>query len=181
MSARLIAAAILLSLGVLPGTSGSASGQFRPEVGKAFVLFRPGPATAPPRRLSLPPASQYPATYYFEGAVIGTSLLATTGAWFASDLCESSDCTGTTVAFALGSGVVGGIAGAIIGGQFGSPHPRPLHGHGARAALVGAVAGALWGFGVFPHFCLNGCNPGEVRFGLSNAAVGALAGVVVGQ
>ena len=127
-----------------------------------------------------PSTRRYPATYYFEGAVIGAGVLATTGAWFGNGLCESSNCAGAAAGAALVVGLLGGVAGTLVGGMFPAPHPRPQRGHAARAALLGATAGALWGFGVFPHFCINGCNPSEVRFGLSSAAVGALAGLLVG-
>jgi hypothetical protein len=127
-----------------------------------------------------PAARHYPATYYVEGAVVGAGLLATTGAWIGAGLCDSSDCGGAAVTGAVLAGLVGGAAGALVGGMFHAPHPRPLHGHAVKAALVGTIAGALWGFGVFNHFCIDGCHPSEVRFGLSTAAVGALAGLLVG-
>jgi hypothetical protein len=122
----------------------------------------------------------YPATYWVEGAVIGTGLLAPTGAVLWGGLCESSDCTSAAITGALITGAIGAAAGALVGGMFSAPHPRPLRGHAVQAALVGTLAGAMWGFGVFTHFCADGCNPREVRFGISIAAVGALAGLVVG-
>lgn len=131
-------------------------------------------------------ARHYPATYWVEGAVVGTSLLATTGALFFYEWnCHYSDtrssCTaGPILEGSLGAALFGGTVGALVGGLFPAPHPRPLRGHAVKAALLGTLAGAMWGFGLFTHFCLNGCNPGEVRFGLSTAAVGALAGLVVG-
>jgi len=124
---------------------------------------------------------RYPETYYFEGAAIGAGVLATTGVWLGIVLCDpDSNCHGANITPVLIGGVLGGVAGALVGGAFPAPHPRPLRGHAARAALLGTLAGAMWGFGLFTHFCLNGCNPGEVRFGLSTAAVGALAGLIVG-
>jgi hypothetical protein len=130
-----------------------------------------------------PPADSavrhYPATYWVEGAVVGTSLLATTGAWSWAALCDE-DCNGAAISGAIIGGAIGLAAGALVGGMVNAPHSRPLHGHAAQAALIGTLAGAMWGFGLFTHFCLNGCNPGEVRFGLSTAAVGALAGLIVG-
>jgi glucose uptake protein GlcU len=125
-------------------------------------------------------ARHYPATYFLEGAVIGTSLLATTGAWIWSGLCDTADCGGAAITGALIAGAVGAAAGALVGGMVNAPHPRPLHGHAAKAALVGTLAGAMWGFGLFTHFCADGCNPSEVRFGISTAAVGALGGLLVG-
>ncbi len=122
----------------------------------------------------------YPATYWVEGAAIGASLLGTTGAWLGAGFCDSSDCGGAAVTGALIFGAVGGMAGALFGGMVNAPHPRPLRGHPAKAALVGTIAGAMWGFGLFTHFCADGCNPSEVRFGISTAAVGALAGLVMG-
>jgi hypothetical protein len=122
---------------------------------------------------------RYPATYFLEGAVIGTGLLATTGAWMWAGLCDE-DCGGAAIRGALIAGAVGAAAGALVGGMVNAPHPRPLHGHAAQAALVGTLAGAIWGFGLFTHFCADGCNPSEVRFGISTAAVGALGGLIVG-
>jgi hypothetical protein len=118
-------------------------------------------------------------------AVSEVPVLATTGAFLGLALCELSEttsgCGGSTVAVTLGGAVFGGLTGAIVGGFFPAPHARPLRGHARRAALLGASAGALWGFGVFPHFCLNGCSSGEVAFALSNTAAGALAGLIVGH
>jgi hypothetical protein len=132
------------------------------------------------QRIAEPPTRRYPPTYFVEGAVIGAGVLATTGAWFANGLCESHNCTGATVRTAVLVGLLGGAAGALAGGLFAAPHSRPLHGHAIKAALIGTIAGAMWGFGVFNHLCVDGCNPSEVRFGLSSAAVGTLAGLVVG-
>ena len=116
--------------------------------------------------------------------MIGTGILATTGTWAGLLLCTlaetSSDCTWPIVGIGATGGLVGGLADALIGGMVKAPQSRPLHGHAVKAALVGTIAGAVWGFGVFTHFCLNGCNPTEVRFGLSSAAIGALGGLIVG-
>lgn len=127
------------------------------------------------------PARRYPATYWVEGAVIGTSVLAATGVWLGIVLCDpDSNCHGANFTPVLVAGALGGMAGALVGGMVNAPHPRPLHGHAVKAALIGTIAGAMWGFGLFTHFCMNRCNPTEVGFGLSTAAVGALAGLVVG-
>jgi hypothetical protein len=133
------------------------------------------------------PARRYPATYYFEGAVIGASLLATTGALVAYELAchysdTGSDCRAVPVIeVGLGGALFGGTVGALVGGLFPAPHPRPLRGHASKAALLGAGAGALLGFGLFQQFCLNGCSSGEVGFSVSTTAVGALAGLIVGH
>jgi hypothetical protein len=127
------------------------------------------------------PARRYPATYYVEGAAIGAGVLATTGAWLFGGLCESSDCHGAAIYGALLTGAVGAAAGALVGGMVNAPHPRPLRGHAAKAAFVGTLAGAMWGFGLFTHFCADGCNLSQVRFGISTAAAGALAGLLVGH
>lgn len=152
-----------------------------PTPGHAFARFRP--VAEPLWHFPAPAVRKYPATYYVEGAVIGAGVLATTGAWFIGSCDFDSGCAGPgpIVAVTLAVALLGGTAGALVGGMFPAPHPRPLRGHAARAALLGATAGALWGFGVFPHFCLNGCNASEVRFGVSSAAVGALAGFIVGH
>jgi hypothetical protein len=70
------------------------------------------------------------------------------------------------------------ISDAVILGAVANPvpYPRPQRGHGAKAALLGAAAGAFSGFGVFSHFCLNGCQSGEVGLGISTTAVDALVG-----
>jgi len=134
-----------------------------------------------------PPARRYPATYYFEGAAIGAGVFGTTGAFLGYEFgCHysenQSDCAaGPIVAASLVGALIGGTVGTLVGGLFPAPHPRPLRGDPGRAALLGASAGALWGFGVFPHFCLNGCSTGEIVFALSNTAAGALAGLIVGH
>ena len=56
-----------------------------------------------------------------------------------------------------------------------------LRGQAVKTALIGGGAGALWGFGVFSQFCLNGCHSEDVVMGISTMAVGALAGLIVGQ
>jgi hypothetical protein len=169
----------ILALGLALAGAAGAQERFGSAPGSAFALFRP--TAQPPWHLpSSSTLHTYPPTYYVEGAVVGAGVLATTGAWLGAGLCDSADCTGATVTFALLTGVVGGVAGALVGGAFTAPHPRPLRGRPAKAALVGTVAGAMWGFGLFTHFCLNGCNPSEVRFGISTAAVGAIAGLLVG-
>jgi hypothetical protein len=129
-----------------------------------------------------PPTRRYSPTYWVEGAVIGAGVLATTGVWIRGVLCdiEASDCGGAAITSALVAGGLGAIAGALVGGSIRAAHQRPMRGHVAKAVLLGATAGALWGFGVFPRFCLNGCSSGEVALGVSSAAVGALAGLVVG-
>jgi hypothetical protein len=137
--------------------------------------------------LGEPTVRKYPATYFFEGGVIGASVVGATAAFlFYEFACNYSDtrsgCAAGPMAEAgMGGVLFGGTLGALIGGAFPAPHPRPLRGHGAKAALLGAAAGALWGFGVFSHFCLNGCQSGEVGLGISTTAVGALAGLLVGR
>jgi hypothetical protein len=137
--------------------------------------------------LGEPTARKYPATYYFEGAVIGAGVVGPTAALIFYELAchysdTGSDCAAGPIAeVGVGGVLFGGTLGALIGGAFPAPHPRPLRGHGAKAALLGAAAGALWGFGVFTHFCLNGCQSGEVGLGISTTAVGALAGLLVGR
>jgi hypothetical protein len=131
------------------------------------------------------PTRSYSATYYFEGVAIGAGLVGTTGVWFGWVVCQLSEttsgCTKPLVVFGLAGALLGGTTGALVGGLFPAPRPRPLRGNAPRAVLIGATAGALWGFGVFPHFCLNGCSREEVAFGVSNVAVGALAGLLVGH
>ncbi len=185
MSGHAIAKAILLSLGAL-GTVGPAAAQLRPpEPSKAFALFRTG--SDPSRHLPPATAGKYPATYYFEGAVIGAGVFATTGALVWYELaCNWSDVTSDCrTGPILGAGVVGalfsGTVGGLVGGLFPAPHPRPLRGHAAKTALLGAGAGALWGFGAFSQFCLNGCRSENVVLSISTTVVGALAGLMVGR
>jgi hypothetical protein len=152
-----------------------------PNPSRAVALFRSPAVTGAGR----PGARTYPATYYFEGAVIGAGVLGTTVALFAYEWAcdESSNCdrTGRVVTGGVVGALLGGTVGALIGGAFPAPHPRPLRGHGAKAALLGAVVGAAWGFGLFSHFCLNGCSSGEVGLGAYTTTVGALAGLLVGR
>jgi hypothetical protein len=130
---------------------------------------------------------RYPATYYFEGAVIGAGVLATTVALIWYELgChyseQRSDCApGRIIGAGLVGAFVGGTVGALAGGLIAAPRPRPLRGNPVKAALIGACAGAIWGFGPFSHFCLNGCHSDQVVIGLSTTAVGALAGLLVGR
>jgi hypothetical protein len=133
-----------------------------------------------------PSTRRYPATYYFEGAVIGAGVLATTGALLWYELSchyseQRSDCApGRIIGAGLVGGFVGGTVGALAGGLIAAPRSRPLRGNSVKAALIGAGAGAIWGFGLFSHFCFNGCHSDQVVIGLSTTAVGALTGLVVG-
>jgi hypothetical protein len=188
---------LAVQLGVGPADAQSRLGARTPDyrwTGPATVGA--GPRLTTERRrtadgtlvgLGEPTARKYPATYYFEGAVIGASVVGATAAFLFYELaCHYSDtgsaCAAGPIAEAgVGAVLFGGTVGALIGGAFPAPRARPLRGHGARAALLGAAAGALWGFGVFAHFCLNGCQSGEVGLGVSTTAVGALAGLLVGR
>jgi hypothetical protein len=165
-----------------------ATGQTRigaPAPGQAFARFRP--VAEPLWHFPTPALRQYPATYYFEGAVIGAGLLGATGAliayeWGCHYSDSQSDCrAGPVIGVGLGGALFGGTVGAIVGGLFPAPHPRPLRGKPSKAALLGASAGALLGFGLLSQFCLNGCHSGEVEFNVSMTAIGALAGFIVGH
>jgi hypothetical protein len=129
-------------------------------------------------------ARRYAPTYWVEGATIGAAVLATTGAFLAAawcDLDESGESCGPAAylgGVTLG-GVVGAGAGALVGGLFDAPRPRPLRGHAVRAALIGAVSGAAWSVGFLCHGLAHGCGREEARFGISSSAVGALAGWLV--
>jgi hypothetical protein len=130
---------------------------------------------------------RYPATSYFEGAAIGAGVFATTGAlvWYQFGCHYSeikADCAARPiVAASLVGALIGGTVGALVGGLFPAPHPRPVRGNPVKAALIGACAGGLWGFGPFSRFCLNGCHSDQVALGVSTTAVGALVGFVVGH
>jgi len=124
---------------------------------------------------------------WLEGATIGAAVVGTTGAWVAYELgCHfsdvRSDCKARRVlAGGVFGGVLGGIAGGLVGGAFSAPNPRPLRGHPVRTTLIGAAAGALWSFGLFWHFCTDGCRSEEVIFGVSSTGTGALAGYLIGR
>ena len=126
-------------------------------------------------------------SYWLEGATIGAAVVGTTGAWVTYELsCHfsdvRSDCKATKVLVGgVLSGVVGGIAGGLVGGAFSAPRPHPLQGHPVRTTLIGAGAGALWGFGLFSRFCANGCRSEEIGLGLSTTTAGALAGLLIGH
>ena len=142
-------------------------------------------AVTPASPLLLQQRRVYHPTYWKEGATIGAAILGTTCAWVVYGLaCEfsdvSSDCSAWRVlAGGAAGGVVGGIVGGLIGGAFSAPeHRRRQPG---RFTLLGAGAGALWSFGLFWQFCLNGCRSEEVAFGVSITAVGAAAGWLIGH
>jgi len=142
-------------------------------------------AVAPVNPLPLQQRRVYHPTYWKEGAAIGAAILGTTCAWAVYELaCEfsdvSSDCSAWRVlAGGAAGGVVGGFVGGLIGGAFSAPEPRVRQ--PGRFALLGAGAGALWSFGLFWQFCLNGCRSEEVVFGVSTTAVGAAVGWLIGH
>jgi hypothetical protein len=144
-----------------------------------YTWLRPGRAQTPQVR-SQP-------SYWLEGATIGAAVVGTTGAWAAYELgCHfsdvSSDCKATKIlAGGLVGGLAGGIVGGLVGGAFSAPRPRPLRSHPVRTTLIGAGAGALWGFGLFSQFCTNGCRSEEVALGFSTTGAGALAGLLIGH
>jgi hypothetical protein len=159
----------------------------------ALTVAAAGPAAAQRRSDVLAPLTPvarqegrvYRPTYWKEGAAIGAAIVGTTGALVAYELaCEfsdvRSDCSlASVLAGAAVGGVLGGITGALVGGAFPAPEHRVRR--PARFMLVGAGAGALWGFGAFWQFCLNGCRSEEVALGISATAVGALVGWLIGR
>lgn len=128
-----------------------------------------------------------PPTHWVEGATIGAAIVGTTGALGTYELVchysdNRSDCNaGLVILGGVAGGVVGGIVGALVGGAFPAATERPLRGQPRRAALIGAAAGALWSFGLFFHFCADGCRSEEVILGLSTTSTGALAGFLIGR
>ena len=149
---------------------------------------------AVPRRVCLPappapgvpPARVYPPSYWFEGAAIGAAVLGATTVFMASAFCgyddsDSSCHPGVYVGAAAVGGALGAGVGALVGGFFDAPRARPLRGHPGRAALIGAVAGGVWGVGFLCHGLGDGCGSGESVFGISVSAVGALAGWLVAR
>lgn len=138
-------------------------------------------------RRQVPTKPVIPPTHWVEGAVIGAAIVGTTAAIGAYELgCEFADdrswCNPGTVLLggALG-GVLGGIVGGLVGGRFPAKHPRPLKGYPQRTALIGAMAGALWSFGLVFQGCSNGCHSEEVVLGVSTTGAGALAGFLIGR
>lgn len=124
-----------------------------------------------------------PPTYWIEGGVIGAATMGFTVATIAAALCADADTAcepGRVVLGSLAGALLGGTVGALVGGAITAPHRRPLRGHPARAAVIGATVGAVWSLGVLGRFCLNGCRTPVLAFGVSTAAVSALAGLFVG-
>jgi hypothetical protein len=156
----------------------------------ALAVPSAGAAQRLPERLqSFRPAAadsgrKFAPTYWFEGATIGAALVGTTTVIIAASFCaygEGGSCRSTTY---IGSAVVGGVIGAglggLAGGMFAAPHERPLRGQPGRAALLGAVGGAVWSVGILCHSVARCSGRGEASFGLSMSFVGALAGLIVG-
>jgi hypothetical protein len=145
------------------------------------------PETLQPIR---PPAAEsvrvYAPSYWIEGATISAAVLGATTVFVAAGFCEFGDagtpCRASTyVASAAIGGVVGAGLGALVGGVFDAPHARPLRGHPGRAALIGAVGGAVWSVGFLCHGLGDGCGRSEPVFGFSVSLAGALAGWLVGS
>jgi len=161
-----VVCAVLLGLGSF---SGSARGQWLPT-----------PVTAHDA-LSDIQSHPHTSTYWFEAAIIGVATVGATTALITITFCTDADVgcdAGSALLFGAAGMLLGGTVGALVGGAFPAPHTRPLRGEPARSALIGGVTGAIWSFGVFDRFCLNGCRPEEVAFGLATTAIGALAGLL---
>jgi hypothetical protein len=173
MSVRIAGPILLVLLGIL----------FRPPVGVAQRM----PARLQPFRVSAADSARvYPPSYWFEGAAIGAAVLGATTVFVASAFCgyddSGSSChPGVYVGAAALGGALGAGVGALVGGLFDAPHARPLRGHRGRAALMGAVAGALWSVGFLCHGLGDGCGSAEPVSGTSVSAVGALAGWLVAR
>ena len=97
------------------------------------------------------------------------------------DDSDSSCHPGVYIGAAALGGALGAGLGALAGGLFDAPHARPLQGHPGRAALMGAIAGALWSVGFLCHGPGDGRGTTEPVFGISVSAVGALAGWLVAR
>ncbi len=108
-----ILVAVACSLGVGPGTAATQQAALRPRPSALFVVPAPAADT-----LRLAP------TYWKEGALIGGIPMAILGAIAGHGLCEWADESGNDncVLAAVGTGVlsggVGAIVGALIGAQF---------------------------------------------------------------
>jgi len=122
-------------------------------------------------------------TYWLEGATLGLTVLGATASVIAAEFCGDTDsrCDAANVLAFTGFGaLLGGTIGGLIGGAFPASHPRPLRGHPARSAGIGAAAAAVWGFGLLAGACLNGCRDDEAVLIVSTITVGALAGLLLG-
>jgi len=153
-------------------------GVCRPIAAQWLPTSVAAPVTAQERR-----ERPHPPTYWFEGAVIGGAAMGFTVVTIAAALCADADnsCEPGTVALGgLAGALLGGTIGALVGGASTAPHPRPLRGHPARAAAIGAAVGAVWSLGVLGRFCATGCTAPVLAFGVSTTAVSALAGLLVG-
>jgi len=172
MGVRIAGPTIVVLFGVL----------FRPPAGVAQQM----PARLQPFRASAADSVRvYPPSYWFEGAAIGAAVLGATTVFVASAFCGYGDtdwsCDPVTYAGAAAiGGALGAGVGALTGGLFDAPRARPLRGHRRLAALIGAVAGAVWG-GFLCHGLGDGCGSAEPEFSISVSAVGALAGWLVAR
>lgn len=122
-------------------------------------------------------------TYWLEGATIGLTVFGATASVIGAAVCADVDSrcdAGDVLVFTGFGALLGGTMGGLIGGVFPASHPRPLRGHPARSAGIGAAAAAAWSFGLLARACLNGCRDDEVVLIVSTTAVGALAGLLLG-
>jgi len=130
-------------------------------------------------------ARAFQPSYWFEGALIGSAVLGTTGFFIAAGLCGMGDGEDNchSAAFAgAGAGVaVGAAMGALVGGLLQAKRPRPMKGRPLRAAVIGALVGVLWSEGFVCHTLSSGCGSEEPAFGISSAAIGALTGWLLAQ
>jgi len=98
----------------------SAQARFAGRPSRAFALFRAAP-TVPPTRPTLFTKAPVARTYWLEGGVVGAIGLGLFTAVLDGGLCESQNCTGSTVAGAVFGGGLGFAVGALVGGQFRKP------------------------------------------------------------
>ena len=175
-----------------PGGAGRTAGSVLLALVVALGCPSGGAAQRLPERIDpiRPPAADsvrvYAPSYWVEGATIGAAVLGATTVFVAAGFCGLDESGsprgfGTYAASAAIGGVVGAGLGALVGGMFDAPHARPLRGHPERAALIGAVGGAVWSVGFLCHGLRDGCGRGEPVFGISLSLAGALAGWLVGR
>lgn len=155
---------------------------------------RAGPRVAP---VMLPPAQatayalssladtqqskqEYHPTYWVEGGVFGAVYLGAVGYLFAEGFCEEGDCTLTGVAGAVLAAPLGFGMGALVGGLFPAPYPRPLEGHPAKGLLVGTLVGAFSTFALASQGCLGGCSDQEIGYDFLFTVITGTTGLLLG-